>query len=140
MSRRKILYDPSLKARASVLRNHSTIPEIKLWKFLKGRQMCGYDFHRQKPIDRFIVDFFCCELNLAIELDGTSHIGREKYDAFRQQAIEKLGITFLRFTNDEVFNNIQDVLGEIKGWIEKNEEKEKRLEKTQFTGRHPPPR
>jgi len=47
--------------------------EVTLWKHLKGKQMCGYDFDRQRPIDRFIVDFYCQELMLAIEIDGSSH-------------------------------------------------------------------
>lgn len=82
--------------------------------------MCGFDFHRQKPIDHYIVDFFCSELNLAIEIDGLSHIGREKYDASRQHEIEELGIRFLRFEDDEVFYNIGKVLTDIEKWINEN--------------------
>lgn len=72
--RRKIIpYNPALKEKARELRNNSTISEIFLWQFLKGKQMLGYDFHRQKPLDEYIVDFFCNELMLAIEIDGESH-------------------------------------------------------------------
>jgi very-short-patch-repair endonuclease len=68
-TRRKIIpYNPKLKEYARQLRNNSTRSEIILWKYLKGKQMLGYDFHRQKPIDNYIVDFFCSELMLAIEL------------------------------------------------------------------------
>ena len=66
-------YNPKLKEKARHLRNNSTKAEIRLWLYLKRRQMMGYDFHRQKPIDNFIVDFFCRELMLAIELDGYTH-------------------------------------------------------------------
>lgn len=85
--------------------------------------MCGYDFHRQKPIDRYIVDFFCSDLNLAIEIDGLSHIGKEKYDAARQNDLEKMGVRFLRFSNDEVFYNMGKVLGDIEMWIKENGDK-----------------
>ena len=116
--RRKIIpYNPSLKEKARELRNNSTTIEIKLWKFLKGRQMCGYDFHRQKPLGDYIVDFFCNELMLAIEIDGISHDGREKYDKQRQEELEKNGIKFLRFDDDEVFYNIEKVLNAIENWI-----------------------
>lgn len=69
MKRRKIIpYNPALKEKARELRNNSTKTEILLWLNLKGKQMRGYDFHRQKPIDNYIVDFFCNELMLAIEI------------------------------------------------------------------------
>jgi len=75
----KIHYNPKLKELARQLRNNSTQSEIRLWQYLKGKQMMGYDFHRQKPIDNYIVDFFCNKLKLAIELDGFSHYIKETY-------------------------------------------------------------
>lgn len=120
--RRKILpYNPALKEKARQLRNNSTTSEIKLWKFLKGRQMYGYDFHRQKPLGEYIVDFFCNELMLAIEIDGLSHEGQEEYDKQRQEKLESMGIKFLRFDDDDVFYNIEKVLDEIERWIKSNE-------------------
>jgi len=120
-SRRKILsYNPALKEKARQLRNDSTKTEILLWTFLKGRQLCGYDFHRQKPIDEYVVDFFCNELMLAIEIDGVSHIGKELYDAKRQSRLEKLGVRFLRFKDDDVFYNCDYVAREIEKWIDNN--------------------
>lgn len=78
---RKIIpYNPILKKRAQDLRNNSTPSEIRLWIHLKGKQLCGYDFHRQKPLDNFIVDFYCNELMLAIELDGYSHTLDETFE------------------------------------------------------------
>jgi very-short-patch-repair endonuclease len=74
MKRRTILpYSPNLKELARKLRKSSTLSEVLLWRHLKGKQMLGYDFHRQKPIDNYIVDFFCKDLMLAIEIDGVSH-------------------------------------------------------------------
>ncbi len=62
-SRKNILpYNPALKEKARELRNNSTKTEILLWRFLKGKQLRGYDIHRQKPIDKYIVDFFCTDL------------------------------------------------------------------------------
>ncbi len=73
-------YNPKLKEKARYLRKNSTKAEIRLWLYLKGRQMMGYDFHRQKPIDNLIVDFFCRELMLAIEPDGCTHTFEEVAD------------------------------------------------------------
>lgn len=120
MKRKIIPYDPTLKEKARQLRNKSTVTEIMLWKRLKGKQMSGFDFHRQKPLSKYIVDFFCNELMLAIEIDGMSHSGQEKYDKKRQQELENLGIRFLRFESDDVFFNLGKVLDEIESWIRVN--------------------
>lgn len=109
-----------VKEKARQLRNDSTKTEILLWTFLKGRQLRGFDFHRQKPIDEYIVDFFCSELMLAIEIDGVSHIGKEMYDTERQNRLEKLGVRFLRFKDDDVFYYCDYVVKEIERWIDAN--------------------
>ena len=81
MRKRKIIpYNPKLKKLARKLRNKSTKSEVLLWNYLKGRQIKGFDFHRQKPIGNYIVDFYCSELLLAIEIDGESHYGNEEKD------------------------------------------------------------
>lgn len=121
MKRKIIPYNPSLKEKARQLRNNSTVTEIMLWKFLKGRQMCGYDFHRQKPLGEYIVDFFCNELMLAIEIDGPSHEGQEEYDRERQEKLERIGIKFLRFNDDDVFYSIGKVLDAIELWKKENQ-------------------
>ena len=121
--RRKIIpYNPKLKQRAKDLRNDSTLSKVLLWKYLKGKQIKGYDFHRQKPIDNYIVDFFCPELMLALEIDGVSHIGKEKdiYDEERQKLLESFGVKFLRFNDIDVKKNIEGVLMKIEGWIDKH--------------------
>jgi very-short-patch-repair endonuclease len=72
--RRKIIpYNPKLKEIAQKLRKQGILSEVLLWKELKGKKMMGYDFHRQKPLENYIVDFFCNELMLIIEIDGSSH-------------------------------------------------------------------
>ena len=84
--------------------------------------MPGYDFHRQKPLYEYIVDFFCRDLMLAIEIDGISHIGKNSEDKKRQTDLEEAGIRFLRFSDDDVFYRMDDVLNEIKRWINENKE------------------
>jgi len=118
--RRKIIpYNPFLKKLAQQLRNNSTQSEIKLWKALKGKTIYGYDFHRQKPIDNYIVDFFCQELMLAIELDGYSHQLEETYikDVQKETRLKELGIYVLRFQDNEVMNSLESVLKTIENHI-----------------------
>ncbi len=124
MKRPVIPYNPKLKQRARLLRKNSTLSEILLWKHLRGKQMKGYDFHRQKPLDNYIVDFFCNELMLAIEIDGSSHEleGAYERDQERQQKLESLGISFLRFDDRMVKQNMKSVLLAIELWIEAYEE------------------
>lgn len=118
MARRPVMpYNPALKNRARELRHRSTLSEVLLWKRLRCRQMRGYDFHRQKPVGDYIVDFYCNELFLAIEIDGGYHISREVEDRERQQRIESLGVHFLRFTADEVEQNLDAVVATIDRWI-----------------------
>ncbi len=115
-------YNPKLKERARHLRNNSTKAEIRLWQYLKGRQMMGYDFHRQKPIDNFIVDFFCRELMLAIEVDGYTHSFEEvtDRDERKEQRLRELGVRIMRFRDEDVMNNIEGVMKEIEDWVKKH--------------------
>ena len=102
-----------LKEYSRKLRNNSTLSEVLLWNHIKKKQILGFQFLRQKTIHYYIVDFFCSRLKLAIEIDGSSHIGKEEYDQIRQQQLESLGITVLRFTNDDVNKNMEFVLQQI---------------------------
>ncbi len=119
MKHKKIIpYNRKLKERARYLRNHSTLSEVLLWQYLKGKQRLGYDFDRQKPIDNYIVDFFCNELMLAIEIDGTSHDEKVEYDARREQRLRSLGLEILHFTDADVKRDVQAVVLAIDAWIE----------------------
>jgi len=125
MPRRKIIpYDPELKNRARQLHKNTTRSEGLLWQRLKGKQMKGYAFYRQRPLDRYIVDFFCPELMLAIEIDGWSHLFRGEDDQERQARLESLGVRFLRFDDLEIKRNINEVLSIIALWIERFEAQE----------------
>jgi very-short-patch-repair endonuclease len=120
LKRKIIPYDPKLKQLARELRNNSTPSEVLLWKHLKGKQIRGYDFHRQKPLDQYIVDFFCSELMLAIEIDGDSHDYKEREDQRRQNRLESLGVRFLRFYDHDVKQNMEGVLTTIQQWIKEH--------------------
>ena len=120
MSKRKIIpYNPKLTALARKLRNESTETEIYLWLKLKGKQMYDYDFHRQKPIDNYILDFFCYELLLGIEVDGYSHEIVEVYnkDIIKEKRMNELGITILRFSDFEVLRDMENVIRAIEFFI-----------------------
>ena len=120
MKRRKIIpYNPKLKELARQLRNNSTKAEVFLWQKIKRRQYYGYDFHRQKPIDNYILDFFCNELMLGIEIDGYSHEVVEVYkkDVVKEEKIKSLGISLLRFTDNQIFNDMDNVLRAIEAFI-----------------------
>ena len=109
MKNKIIPYSPELKLLARQLRKNSTLPEVLLWKNIKQRAY-GVQFHRQVPMLNYIVDFYCHEIGLVIEIDGASHDHSFLYDAKRQGEIEAYGVTFLRFSNDEVKKNMFSVL------------------------------
>jgi very-short-patch-repair endonuclease len=119
--RRKIIpYNSELKILAKELRKNMTLSEVLLWNELKQKQMLGFDFDRQRPIDNFIVDFYCKELSLAIEIDGNTHIYKYDYDEERQRVLEALGVRFIRFEDIEVKKSMNNVLRVIEAWIIKN--------------------
>ncbi len=120
MKKRKIIwYNPKLKKYATELRNNSTKSEIILWLKLKGKQFYGYDFHRQKPIDNYILDFYCHELQLGIEVDGYYHllIRVQRKDVRKEKRMNSLGVTVLRFSDKEVLKDMENVLRAIEFYI-----------------------
>jgi very-short-patch-repair endonuclease len=123
MKRKIIPYSSELKELARQLRKTMTLSEVLLWKKLRNKQMLGFDFTRQQPIDKYIVDFYCKELMLAIEIDGASHINEDVYynDIKRQKELELLGVRFLRFQDSEVKKGMNEVLRIIQYWIEENQ-------------------
>ncbi|MEI7802984.1 MAG: DUF559 domain-containing protein [Bacteroidota bacterium] len=119
----KVYYNKKLKALARELRNKSTLSEVLLWNELKRSKMRGYDFHRQKPVGNFIVDFYCFELRLIIEIDGASHIDKVEYDSERQKYLESVGFYVMRFDDREPKTDMVNVLRAIGGYIDEWEEK-----------------
>ena len=113
---------------AKELRKNPTPAEAALWKVLSGNTMSGYKFSRQHPISNFILDFYCHKLKLAIEIDGEIHdeIAQAEYDLERTKLLLELKIETIRFTNDEVLNQIANVLNIL-------EQKINELQKTNAT-------
>jgi very-short-patch-repair endonuclease len=109
-------YNKNLKEFSRKLRNHSTLGEILLWKQLRAGSMMDYTFNRQKPLDRYIVDFYCKPLNLVIEIDGSYHFEPEQRvkDAVRQKLLEEMGLYFLRFTEQQTRKDMDFVLKAIR--------------------------
>ena len=125
MKRKIISYNSRLKELARSLRKNMTFSEVKLWNELKNGKMMDYDFDRQRPIGNYIVDFFCKDLQLAIEVDGITHLDEKTMlkDEIRQKEIEEMGIHFLRFDALLVVNKVEAAVREIRNWVLEYEEK-----------------
>jgi len=114
-------YNSKLQPYANRLRKTMTKAEACLWKYLlRAKQMKGYGFRRQRPINKFIADFMCKELMLVIEVDGNSHKYEEtiQKDRIKQRILEELGFKVLRFTDEEILKNLSVVSETIGCWIE----------------------
>ena len=112
-------YNQNLKKYASDLRNNTVSRAEKyLWKAGLRKKQLGVGFKRQRPINNFIVDFFCAEINLIIEVDGSSHDAKGSYDRYRQDKLESLGYTVIRFQEGEVIHRYPDVENRILRAIE----------------------
>jgi len=109
----------NIQEKAKNLRKRETNAEQILWEKLKNKQLFGFKFRRQHPIEYYIVDFYCHKAKLVIEVDGSIHNIPEikERDEGRTFEIEKYGITILRFTNEDIYNNINFVINEIKKFL-----------------------
>ena len=107
---------PEIFKRASELRKKMTKAESILWSALRRKQLCGKRFRRQHPIDKFIVDFYCHECKLIIEVDGGIHNlpEQKEYDEGRTYKLKQFGLKIIRFTNDQVKYHLTETLEEIK--------------------------
>jgi very-short-patch-repair endonuclease len=105
--------DPTWKERARRLRRESTPAEKILWPQLRGRRFAGFKFRRQHVLGPFIVDFYCSEAALVVELDGETHLGREASDLDRKAWLERAGLLVLRFWNNAVYDDRDAVLEAI---------------------------
>ncbi len=109
-----IPYNRDLNQSARELRNNQTKAELLIWNNILKEDKTGYRFLRQKPLLKYIVDFYCYELGLVIEIDGDSHNYSLNYDQKRTRELEKLGLTVLRLRNEQVYSNLKGVCLEIK--------------------------
>jgi len=100
---------------ARALRQHLTASERRLWERLRARRLEGWKFRRQHPVGAYVVDFYCAEARLAVELDGAPHADpiRQEADAVRQEVLEERGIAVLRIASRRVFTELERVLEEI---------------------------
>ena len=103
-------YNPLLRDRARELRAAGNLSEVLLWEKLGRKQFRGYDFDRQKIIGNFIVDFFCLNCGVVIEIDGSSHDGKEAYDAERDAYLRGLGLAVIHIAADDVLNKLGGVM------------------------------
>jgi len=112
---RKIDYE-----KRKTLRNNMTKAEAILWGEIKNRKILGFKFRRQFGIGAYVVDFYCTELKLAIEVDGVTHqtVEELEYDRSREDEIRPLNIQFIRFTNTEIYETLEYVIESLKKKIE----------------------
>lgn len=118
------LYNKRLQPFANKLRKDMTKAEACLWKYaLRASKLKGYPFRRQRPVLQYIADFMCKDLMLVIEVDGISHQFDEviEKDKRKQAALEAAGFTVLRFTDEEVLNDMKGVIAFLEEWVEKRE-------------------
>ena len=124
---KKIYNSQHNKELRSYLRHNPTKNEEKLWEYLRNRKFHGYKFHRQYGIYRYIVDFYCPSLKLVIEVDGNQHYTKDglEYDRIRDKYIESLGLDILRFRNEEVLENTEEVLSILLSFLKERRKEEK---------------
>ena len=105
-------YSKSLKQLSQKLRTEQTDAERKLWQRINRDQLLGFRFNRQKPLLNYIVDFYCPKAKLIIELDGSQHYepDYQEKDRLRDSELNSLGFTVMRFSNDEVYFEIEAVV------------------------------
>ena len=103
-------YNPKLRERAKELRKAGNLCEVLLWKQLYRKKFKQYDFDRQKIIGNYIVDFFCGNCNVIIEIDGSSHDSKWEYDKERDLFLEGLGLTVIHVLSKDILNNLNDVM------------------------------
>jgi very-short-patch-repair endonuclease len=110
----KLPFNPKLKDRARELRKAGNLAEVVLWQQIKNKQLNNLDFDRQKIIGNYIVDFFCQEHGLIIEINGSSHDNKLEYDIQRELYLKGFSLKVLNFTDKEVLNSLDLVVEEIK--------------------------
>jgi very-short-patch-repair endonuclease len=106
-----------IKAKAKELRKKPTRSEEILWSYIRRSKLKKMYFRRQHPYGIYILDFYCFEANLAIEVDGGIHLNQVEYDNERTKYLESSGLTVLRFNNEDIENNILLVIEEIKKYL-----------------------
>jgi very-short-patch-repair endonuclease len=106
--------------RARQLRKNETSAEWLFWQMIRNRKVKGFKFRRQHPLNKYITDFYCHEAKLVIELDGDIHLLEEikAYDEVRENEIKELGLTVMRFNNEEIFAEAHKVIEKIEVYLD----------------------
>jgi type I site-specific restriction-modification system R (restriction) subunit/very-short-patch-repair endonuclease len=103
-------YNPKLKERAKALRQAGNLSEVIFWNRVKNKQFKGYDFDRQKIIGNYIVDFYCTNCRVVVEIDGSSHDDKVEYDANRDAYLESLGLTVIHISVEDIMHRMDTVM------------------------------
>lgn len=111
--------NPILQSRAKAMRSEMSDAETCLWQHLRAGRLNGYKFRRQQPIGNYIADFVCVTPKLIVEADGGQHVEQTEYDSGRSLFLEQMGFTVLRFWNNEILLQTDEVLAEILRTLEK---------------------
>jgi len=106
-------YNPKLRERAKELRKAGNLCEVLLWKQLQKEKFKQYDFDRQKIIGNFIVDFYCANCNVVIEIDGRSHASKQDYDLARDNFLRSLGLDVIHIYDSEIYRNVESVMEKL---------------------------
>lgn len=112
-----IPYNPKLVPLALKLRNNSTVCNTLLWEELQERKLLGYEFDQQKPLGEYIVDFYCSELMLAIEIKDSNADYKSGYDKRRRQEVKKFGVKVITVTDLQIKSNIKHLVKRLKQQI-----------------------
>jgi len=110
-------FNPNLKDRAKALRKAGNLAEVLFWKKVKSQHFKGYDFDRQKIVGNYIVDFYCSNCQVVIEIDGSSHIDKEEYDAERDAYLIGLGLKVIHIQAEDVLGNVDSVIEVLHGHV-----------------------
>ncbi len=116
-----IKYSKKLTKYAKDLKKNLTLPEVLFWSRVKNKQL-GFRFYRQKPIGNYIVDFYCARFKLIIEIDGRDHDFKEEYDEKRERYLESLGMKIIRFSNYQIYKQLDACIEYIEGFLMGNPE------------------
>ncbi len=107
-------YNPALRTRAKELRKAGILHEALFWNQIKSGKLNKLDFDREKIVGNYIADFYCAEKDVVIEIDGSSHDGREEYDKQRDEFLISLGLTVIHIKAEDVLRNIEGVIAFLK--------------------------
>ncbi|MCL2775657.1 MAG: DUF559 domain-containing protein [Oscillospiraceae bacterium] len=103
-------YNPNLKERAKEMRKYGTLSEVLFWNRIKNKQFKSLDFDRQKIIGNYIVDFYCVNCGVVIEIDGSSHEGKEEYDSERDEYLQSLSLNVIHIKDIDIKRNLNRIM------------------------------